>query len=68
MVAISECGDCTRIEKPILDSYFLQNCDKGVISKSGFGQLAALNQEKSHKDSHVLGTIDVSLIQIGYKE
>ncbi len=37
--------DCTRIEKPILDFHFLQNCDKAVISQqSGFGQLGPMNR------------------------
>ena len=49
-------NDCTRVEKPILDFHFLQNCDKAVISKSGFGQLATWNREKPDKDMHVLGT------------
>jgi len=49
-------NDCTRIEKPILDFHFVQNCDKAVISKSGFGQLAAWNRVEPKKDLHVLGT------------
>ena len=49
-------NDCTRIEKPILDFHFLQNCDKAVISKSGFGRLGAWNRVEPNKDLHVLGT------------
>jgi hypothetical protein len=49
-------NDCTRIEKPILDFHFLQNCDKAVISNSGFGQFATWNRENPDKDLFVLGT------------
>ncbi len=43
-------NDCTRIEKPILDFHFLQNCDKAIISKeSGFGQLGLWNREKPYE-------------------
>lgn len=37
-------NDCTRVEKPILDFHFLQNCDKAVISQSGFGRLGLWNR------------------------
>jgi hypothetical protein len=46
--------DCTRIEKPILDFHFLQNCDKAVISqKSGFGQLGLWNRKNPYEGVYV---------------
>ena len=46
-------NDCTRIEKPILDFHFMQNCDKVVISRSGFGRLSAWNRVDPIKDLYV---------------
>ncbi len=46
--------DCTRIEKPILDFHFLQNCEKAVISeKSGFGQLGLWNRINPYEGVYV---------------
>jgi hypothetical protein len=46
-------NDCTRIEKPILDFHFLQNCHKAVISHSGFGRLGVWNRRMPMKDVFV---------------
>ena len=46
--------DCTRIEKPLLDFHFLQNCDKAVITQqSGFGQLGLWNRRNPYKNVFV---------------
>ena len=46
--------DCSRIEKPILDFHFLQNCDKAVISQqSGFGQLGLWNRVSPYEGVYV---------------
>ena len=46
--------DCKRIEKPILDFHFLQNCDKAVISQqSGFGQLGLWNRVSPYEGVYV---------------
>jgi hypothetical protein len=43
-------NDCARIEKPILDFHFLQNCHKAVISgTSGFGQLGLWNRKNPYE-------------------
>jgi hypothetical protein len=47
--------NCTRIEKPILDFHFFQNCDKAVISRSYFGGLGISNRVQPYKDLHYLG-------------
>ena len=49
-------NNCSRIEKPILDFHFLQNCDKAVISLSGFGRLGTYNRKQPEKDLYRLGT------------
>ena len=41
---------CSRVEKPILDFHFLQNCDKAAVSWSGFGKLGAWNRVDPIKD------------------
>ena len=46
-------NDCTRVEKPILDFHFLQNCHKAVISKSGFGRLGLINRHEPMRDVYV---------------
>ena len=46
-------NDCSRIEKPILDFHFLQNCDKAVISTSGFGRLGVWNRKEPLKDMFI---------------
>ena len=46
-------NDCSRIEKPILDFHFLQNCDKALISRSGFGRLGLWNREEPTKEMFV---------------
>jgi hypothetical protein len=43
-------NDCHRIEKTILDFHFMQNCDKAVISKSGYGKLGLLNRNDPLKN------------------
>jgi len=43
-------NNCSRIEKPIMDFHFLQNCDKAVISYSGFGKLGVWNRKNPKKD------------------
>lgn len=43
-------NDCYRIEKTILDFHFMQNCDKAVISKSGYGKLGTWNRLDPIKD------------------
>ena len=43
-------NDCERVEKTILDFHFMQNCDKAVISKSGFGMLGLWNRNDPIKD------------------
>ena len=48
-------NNCTRIEKPILDFHFLQNCDKAVISRSFFGGLGVSNRVQPDKDLQFLG-------------
>ncbi len=32
-------SDCSRVDKTFLDFHCLQNCDKAIISESGFGKL-----------------------------
>jgi hypothetical protein len=49
-------NNCSRIEKPILDFHFLQNCDKAVISLSGFGRLGMNNRKQPDKDLYRLGS------------
>jgi hypothetical protein len=48
-------NDCTRIEKPIMDFYFLRNCNKAVISNSGFGRLGLWNRKEPYRDLFTLG-------------
>ena len=48
-------NNCSRIEKPILDFHFLQNCDKAVISQSSFGRLGTYNRKPPEKDLFYLG-------------
>ena len=48
-------NNCSRIEKSILDFHFLQNCDKAVISLSGFGLLGTNNRKYPEKDLYRLG-------------
>ena len=45
--------DCSRVEKTILDFHFMQNCDKAVVSKSGFGKLGVWNRRDPIKDMYV---------------
>ena len=50
-------NNCSRIEKPILDFHFLQNCDKAVVSKgSYFGLIGLYNRKKGNKDIHFIGS------------
>ena len=44
---------CSRVEKPILDFHFLRNCDKAVISSSGFGKLGTWIRANPVKDLYV---------------
>ena len=49
-------NNCSRIEKPILDFHFLQNCDKAVITNgSYFGLIGLYNRKKGLKDIHFIG-------------
>ena len=43
-------NNCSRIEKPIMDFHFLQNCDKAVISYSGFGRFGLYNRKYPNKN------------------
>ena len=43
-------NNCSRIEKPIMDFHFLQNCDKAVISYSGFGRFGLWNRQYPNRD------------------
>ena len=45
--------DCSRIEKPILDFHFLQNCQKAIISGSGFGRIGLMNRKEPMKEAFV---------------
>ena len=45
--------DCSRVEKTILDFHFMQNCDKAVVSKSGFGKMGVWNRRDPIKDMYV---------------
>ena len=45
--------DCTRVEKPMLDFHFMQNCERAVVSWSGFGKLGAWNRVDPIKDVYV---------------
>ena len=55
-------NDCTRIEKPILDFHFLQNCHKAVISRSGFGRLGVWNRRIPMQDVFVFDGVDKFLM------
>jgi len=52
-------NNCSRVEKPILDFHFMQNCDKALISRSGFGRFALWNRINPTKDLYAVvnGTI-----------
>ena len=45
--------DCSRIEKPILDFHFMQNCNMAVVSMSGFGILGIWNRKEPIKDAYM---------------
>lgn len=45
--------DCSRVEKTLLDFHFMQNCDMGVISDSGFGKLGLWNRNEPIKDLYI---------------
>jgi len=49
-------NNCSRVEKPILDFHFLQNCDKAAISQSSFGRLGTYNRKQPDKDVYILGS------------
>ena len=38
-------NNCSRVEKPILDFHFLQNCDKAVVSRGGWGKYALMKSQ-----------------------
>ena len=46
-------NDCSRVEKPIMDFHFLQNCNKAIISQSGFGRLGLWNRGDPLRDIFV---------------
>lgn len=37
--------DCNRVEKTFLDFHALQNCDRALISESGFGKYGLMNRK-----------------------
>jgi hypothetical protein len=47
-------NNCSRIEKPIMDFHFLQNCDKAVISYSGFGRFGLYNRKYPNKNVYAI--------------
>ena len=42
--------NCNKVEKTFLDFHCLQNCDKAIISESGFGKLGVWNREKPNEN------------------
>ena len=48
-----DANDCSKTEKPMLDFHFMRNCDKAIVSNSGFGILGMWSRKEPVKDAFV---------------
>ena len=46
-------NDCSNIEKPMFDFHFMRNCQKAIVSNSGFGILGMWSRMEPVKDAYV---------------